>query len=139
MQSYLVKNGKEVESSRHREERKEEEKADKIVKNEPGGAVEAVPTRCSEGPKSRGISFSDNPSIISPPLSYPQWFQKKKLNTQFSKFLEIFRKIHINIPFSDALEQMLNYAKFMKEVMAKKRKLEDYETMKLTEECSAIL
>ena len=34
---------------------------------------------------------------------------------------------------------MPNYAKFMKEVMAKKRKLEDYETVKLTEECSAIL
>ena len=54
-------------------------------------------------------------------------------------FLEIFKKIHINIPFADALEQMLNYAKFMKEVMAKKRKLEDYETVKLTEECNAIL
>ena len=34
---------------------------------------------------------------------------------------------------------MPNYAKFMKEVMAKKRKLKDYETVKLTEECSAIL
>ena len=34
---------------------------------------------------------------------------------------------------------MLNYAKFMKEVMAKKRKLEDYKTVKLIEECSAIL
>ncbi|XP_024022403.1 uncharacterized protein LOC112091896 [Morus notabilis] len=34
---------------------------------------------------------------------------------------------------------MPNYAKFMKEVMSKKRKLEDYETVKLTEECSAII
>ncbi|XP_022868533.1 uncharacterized protein LOC111388104 [Olea europaea var. sylvestris] len=39
----------------------------------------------------------------------------------------------------NALEQMPNYAKFMKEVMSKKRKLEEYETVKLTEECSAIL
>ena len=57
-------------------------------------------------------------------------------------FLEIFKKIYINIPFADALEQMLNYAKFMKEVMAKKRKLEAYENyknVKLTEECNAIL
>ena len=29
---------------------------------------------------------------------------------------------------------MLNYAKFMKEVMEKKRKLEDYETVNLTED-----
>ena len=34
---------------------------------------------------------------------------------------------------------MLNYAKFMKEVMAKKRKLEDHEAVKLTKECSVIL
>ncbi|XP_062118662.1 uncharacterized protein LOC133832315 [Humulus lupulus] len=34
---------------------------------------------------------------------------------------------------------MPNYAKFIKEVMSKKRKLEDYEAMKLTEECSAII
>ena len=34
---------------------------------------------------------------------------------------------------------MPNYAKSIKEVMANKRKLEDYETVKLTEECSAIL
>ena len=45
----------------------------------------------------------------------------------------------MNIPFVDALEQMRNYAKFMKEVMAKKRKLKDYETVKLIEGCSAIL
>ena len=34
---------------------------------------------------------------------------------------------------------MPNYAKFMKDVMAKKRKLEDYETVKFSEECSVIL
>ena len=34
---------------------------------------------------------------------------------------------------------MPNYAKFMKEVIAKKRKLKGYETVKLTEECSIIL
>ena len=94
----------------------------------------------TEASKPRGISFLDNPLIISPPLPFPHRFQKRKLDSQFSKFLEIFKKIHINIPFVDALEQQMpNYAKFMKNVMAKKRKLEDYETVKLTEECSAIL
>ncbi|XP_042992364.1 uncharacterized protein LOC122318797, partial [Carya illinoinensis] len=55
---------------------------------------------------------------------YPQRFQKQKLDKQFSKFLDIFKKIHINIPFADALEQMPNY---------------EFETVKLSEECSAIL
>ncbi|XP_075499192.1 uncharacterized protein LOC142537569 [Primulina tabacum] len=34
---------------------------------------------------------------------------------------------------------MPNYAKFIKDVMSKKRKLQEFETVKLTEECSAIL
>ncbi|XP_062080530.1 uncharacterized protein LOC133785298 [Humulus lupulus] len=40
---------------------------------------------------------------------------------------------------SDALEQIPNYAKFMKEEMFMKRKLEDYEIVKLTGECSSII
>ncbi|XP_073014533.1 uncharacterized protein [Primulina eburnea] len=77
--------------------------------------------------------------VFKPILPYPQRFKKKKLDEQFAKFLEIFKKIHINIPFADALEQMPNYAKFIKDVMSKKRKLHEFETVKLTEECSAIL
>lgn len=73
------------------------------------------------------------------PFPYPQRFQKKKLDEQFAMFLEIFKKIHINIPFANALEQMPNCIKLMKEVMSKKRKLEEFEIVKLTEECSAIL
>ncbi|KAJ9146307.1 hypothetical protein P3X46_028589 [Hevea brasiliensis] len=34
---------------------------------------------------------------------------------------------------------MPSYTKFFKEILSKKRKLEDYETVALTEECSAIL
>ncbi|XP_062112832.1 uncharacterized protein LOC133823987 [Humulus lupulus] len=47
---------------------------------------------------------------------------------------EVFKKLHINIPFAEALEQMPSYVKFMKEILSKKRKLEDYETVALTEE-----
>ena len=53
--------------------------------------------------------------------------------------MEIFKKLHINIPFVEALEQMLGYVKFMKDILAKKRKLGDYETVTLSEECSTIL
>lgn len=34
---------------------------------------------------------------------------------------------------------MSNYAKFLNEVMSKKRKSEEFETVKLTEKCSVIL
>ncbi|XP_075480649.1 uncharacterized protein LOC142521315 [Primulina tabacum] len=81
----------------------------------------------------------EQPPVFKPTLPYPQRFKKKNLDDQFAKFLEIFKKIHINIPFADALEQMPNYAKFIKDVMSKKRKMQEFETLKLTEECSAIL
>ena len=35
-----------------------------------------------------------------PPIPYPQRLIKKKLDNQFDKFLEIFKKLHINIPFA---------------------------------------
>ncbi|XP_062113941.1 uncharacterized protein LOC133824944 [Humulus lupulus] len=85
------------------------------------------------------ITFLDSPPKITTPLPFSQRFHKKAIDKQFEKFLNIFKKIHINIPLVDALEQMPNYAKFMKEVMPKKHKLEDYETVKLTEEISAII
>ncbi|XP_062075432.1 uncharacterized protein LOC133779493 [Humulus lupulus] len=72
-------------------------------------------------------------------IPYAQQLQKKTLDKKFLKFLEILRKFHINIPFVEALEQMPSYVKFKKEILSKKKKLEDYETVELTEECSAIL
>ena len=51
----------------------------------------------------------------------------------------MFKKLHINIPFVDALDQMPSYMKFMKEILSKKRILLDFETVNLIEECSAIL
>ncbi|KAL2512071.1 Uncharacterized protein Adt_17671 [Abeliophyllum distichum] len=45
---------------------------------------------------------------------------KNKLDQQFKKFLEVFKKLQINIPFADALAQMPSYAKFMKEILKQK-------------------
>ena len=53
--------------------------------------------------------------------------------------MEVFKKLHIDIPFADALEQMPSYVKFMKDILSQKRRLSDFETINLTEECSAIL
>lgn len=85
------------------------------------------------------ISIPDNPIAFLTPLPYPQRFQKQKLDKQFSKFLDIFKKIHINIHFIDTLKQMSNYVKFLKDIISRRRRLEKFETIKLSEECSAIL
>lgn len=71
------------------------------------------------------------PYILS--ISYPQQFQEKKLEEKLSKFLDILKKLHINIQFADSLEQMLSYEKFMKEILSNKRKLEKHEIVALIE------
>ena len=73
------------------------------------------------------------------PILYAQRLKKNKLDKQFTKFMDVFKKLHINIPFVDALEQMPSYVKFMKDILSKKRRLSDFKIVNLTEECSAIL
>ena len=89
-----------------------------------------------DGAIPRRMTFPDNPPPYVPPIPYPQRLVKTKLDKQFSKFLETFKKLHINIPFAEALTQMASYAKFIKEILSKKRK---FEIVALTEEYSAIL
>ncbi|KAJ9541698.1 hypothetical protein OSB04_028204 [Centaurea solstitialis] len=74
-----------------------------------------------------------------PKVPYPTRLKAHKDDLQFSKFLEVFKKLHINIPFADALAQMPSYAKFLKDIISNKRKIEEQATVALTEECSAII
>ncbi|KAL4350580.1 hypothetical protein AHAS_Ahas10G0156200 [Arachis hypogaea] len=74
-----------------------------------------------------------------PKMPYPQKLQKETKDKQFSKFLEVFRKLQINIPFAEVLEQMPIYVKFMKELLSKKKHLKGDETVVLTKECSAVI
>jgi len=51
----------------------------------------------------------------------------------------MLRKIYINIPFTEAFSQMPLYAKFLKDILLKKRTKEGNETITLTRECSDVL
>ena len=51
----------------------------------------------------------------------------------------MFKRFKVNIPFVDALTQMPNYVKFMKEIMRNKKNLEAYGTVNLSKNCSAII
>ncbi|XP_027357158.1 uncharacterized protein LOC113866529 [Abrus precatorius] len=70
---------------------------------------------------------------------FPQRLMSSQRDPQFNKFLGILRKLHINILFVEAISQMPKYAKFLKEMLSNKKKLEEFETVRLNEECSAIL
>jgi len=46
------------------------------------------------------------------PLPFPQRFAKANLDSQFGKCLDMLKKLHVSIPFLDALSQMRLYEKF---------------------------
>ena len=47
-----------------------------------------------------------SPKPYTPPLPFPQRMAMAKLDLQFGKFLEVLKKLYINILFTDALCQM---------------------------------
>ena len=51
----------------------------------------------------------------------------------------MFKKIEINIPFSEAMTQMPLYAKFMKKILSRKRKIVEEGIVTLTTTCSAVI
>nr|KYP38160.1 hypothetical protein KK1_040614 [Cajanus cajan] len=72
-------------------------------------------------------------------LPYPHAPSKKEKERQFLRFLDIIKKLQINIPFTEAMEQMPTYARFMKELLTKKRRILEEETVELKAGCSAII
>ena len=68
----------------------------------------------------------------TPAVPFPQRLQKSRREEQFSKFLDIFKKIEINIPFADVINQMPLYEKFLKEILSKKRKIAEEGIVNLT-------
>ncbi|XP_010669123.3 uncharacterized protein LOC104886363 [Beta vulgaris subsp. vulgaris] len=75
----------------------------------------------------------------TPPVPFPQRLARAKLEKKYGKFLDILKKLHINIPFLEAISEMPSYAKFLKDMLSNKRKIEENATVSLTAECSAIL
>ncbi|XP_019433481.1 PREDICTED: uncharacterized protein LOC109340284 [Lupinus angustifolius] len=79
---------------------------------------------------------SDLPQLKN--LPYPKNPSKKDKERQYTRFMDIFKNLHINIPFMEAMEQMPTYVKFMKDLLTRKRKFSE-ETMTLEAGCSAII
>ncbi|KAK8621762.1 hypothetical protein V6N13_081195 [Hibiscus sabdariffa] len=74
---------------------------------------------------------------VRPPPPFPQRLKKHKEDLQFQKFVSMLDQFHINIPFLEAIEQVPSYAKFLKDIVTKKRKAESYETVAVASEYCA--
>nr|XP_016485837.1 PREDICTED: uncharacterized protein LOC107806228 [Nicotiana tabacum] len=74
-----------------------------------------------------------------PAQQFPQNMKQEKLEKYFGRFLEMLKKLYVNIPFTEVLAQMPTYANFLKEILSRKRKLEETTTVKLNAHSSSIL
>ena len=87
----------------------------------------------------RNLGKKEELNAYNPQVLFPQWLQKTKLEGQFSKFLNMFKKIEINISFSEALTQMPHYAKFMKDILRRKRKIAEEGIVSMRATYSAVI
>ncbi|XP_019250943.1 PREDICTED: uncharacterized protein LOC109229846 [Nicotiana attenuata] len=72
-----------------------------------------------------------------PPPPFPQRLQKQNDDRMFSKFLSMLSQVQLNIPLVDVLREIPKYAKYIKDIVAHKRRLTKFETVALTEECTS--
>ncbi|GKC38815.1 hypothetical protein Tco_1051199 [Tanacetum coccineum] len=103
------------------------------TKKGPGGAESSI-IQDEEAPRS---SFFYQPSKSSN-MSFPSRVRKQKRDDEDERLLSIFKQIHINLPFLEAIIHMPKGSKVLKDFLSHKEKLEKAaSSVKLSEECSA--
>ena len=140
-----MRSGKEVSSSSRKEKKEKIDEEEKETgreeeKNMSEKRTDAEKKKLTEQPeKSCELKQKENVQASTPAVPFTQRLQKARREEQFYKFLEIFKKIEINIPFVEAINQMSNYAKFLKEILSKKKKIAEEGIVNLTATCSAVI
>ncbi|GKA27814.1 reverse transcriptase domain-containing protein [Tanacetum coccineum] len=80
---------------------------------------------------------------LKPTIPYPSRANKQKLRERddnlASKFVEIFRKLHFELSFADALLHMPKFALMIKSLLNNKEKLFDLAKTPVNENCSAVI
>ncbi|XP_070022474.1 uncharacterized protein [Nicotiana sylvestris] len=72
-----------------------------------------------------------------PPPPFPQRLQKKNDDRMFTKFLSMLSQVQLNIPLVDVLREIPKYDKYIKDIVDHKRRLTEFKTVALTEECTS--
>nr|GFB41583.1 reverse transcriptase domain-containing protein [Tanacetum cinerariifolium] len=90
---------------------------------------------------------AEEPSVVIPKakanLPYPSRLQKEKLREKddilAAKFMEIFRDLHFELSFADALVHMPKFAPMFKKLLNNKDKLMELTKTPLNENCSVVV
>ncbi|XP_070005638.1 uncharacterized protein [Nicotiana sylvestris] len=61
------------------------------------------------------------PPILRPPHPFPQRLARKVDDIKLEKFYDILKQLSVNITFVEAFQEMLGFAKYLKDLITKKR------------------
>ncbi|XP_056688625.1 uncharacterized protein [Spinacia oleracea] len=109
----------------------------------PGKAIDAEPQVLEVGNAddvgaNKGKEKNSDSLPIVPKLPFPHRMQKTKVDQQLGKFLAMVKNLEVTVPFTDLISQVPVYAKFLKEMITKKRDYGGVERVALTEECASV-
>jgi hypothetical protein len=90
-------------------------------------------------PSTVTLVVKEPPRALVPKAPYPERLQAPRNGGKLEDILEVFKQVQINIPFLDAIQQIPSYAKFLKDLVTVKRKMNVPKKAFMTEQVSAIL
>ncbi|KAM1310349.1 hypothetical protein ACFX2H_006921 [Malus domestica] len=102
--------------------------------------------QASNAPKPANLSnkgknvLNSSPTNVFPlNVPFPSRFLQSKNEEEEKDVLEMFRKVHVNIPLLDAIKQIPKYAKCLKKLCTTKKRAREKEVVHVSENVSAIL
>ena len=72
-------------------------------------------------------------------VPYPMVPSKKEKDRHLARFLDIFRKLEITMPFGEALQHMPLYSKFLKYMLTRKHRYIHQENIIVEGICSVVI
>ncbi|WVZ92852.1 hypothetical protein U9M48_038888 [Paspalum notatum var. saurae] len=110
-----------------KEQEKTRESEDKVADEDTPGK--------EERPASKHLPHEFYDTTVLP---FPLRNKKAAADEQYSKFVEVSKKLYVNIPLLDAM-QVPTYAKYLKDILNNKKPLPSMEIVHLAEKCSAAI
>ncbi|XP_006574165.1 uncharacterized protein [Glycine max] len=112
-----------VEEEKEEEKEEEEDKEDEKKRKSERAHEKKKKAAPSEGKK----------------VPYPLVPSKKDKERHLARFLDIFKKLEITMPFGEALQQMPFYSKFLKDMLMRKIKYIHSDTIVVEGNCSVVI
>ncbi|XP_070025466.1 ATP-dependent RNA helicase DBP5-like [Nicotiana sylvestris] len=78
------------------------------------------------------------PPIPRPPPPFPQRLARKVDDSKVKKFYDILKQLSVKIPFVEAFQEMSGFAKYLKDLIAKKKTTKN-EVVNVTYQVSSII